>query len=71
LWLVISTVLLVHLIWAGRYSAPLLTKFPMVVWGLPAGIWLGERIFKRVDEDRFRRIVFGFLGIVASLLLFR
>jgi uncharacterized membrane protein YfcA len=52
----------------------LLPALPMVASYLPLlllGLWIGERLHHRVDEQQFRKAIFSLLLVTGSLLILR
>ena len=69
-WLVLNSFLTVMFLVDGS----LLAALPRLVWYLPVlllGVVAGERLHHRVDEQRFRKLVFLMLLITGALLLGR
>ncbi len=66
-WLPLNAVLCAQLIAAGRLTAQQAPSVGILLLTLPLGVWLGERIHDRIDEGRFRRMVFSLL-LVAALI---
>ncbi len=66
-WLPLNAVLCAQLIAAGRLTAQQAPDIGILLLTLPLGVWLGERIHDRIDEGRFRKMVFSLL-LVAALI---
>ena len=69
-WVLINSVLVVQLALAGRFSMETPKRQLMVVWGVPIGVVIGEWLYRRVDEHRFKVSVFGLLALASVALLF-
>lgn len=54
---------------SGILSISVLRLFASFVPVFLLGLWLGRFCFKRVDETRFRRFVFGLLLVIGALAL--
>jgi len=70
-WLLLNIVLTAMFAFAGRVSVETLTVSGMLVPAIPLGIVLGEWIHHRVDEVRFRRLLFTLLACAAIPLIAR
>ena len=67
-WLVLNTLLLL----AFAVDGSLLPSLGKVAWLMPvliAGLVLGEYLHHRVQEDRFRQLVYAMLLITGTLLI--
>lgn len=70
-WLLLNLVLIVTFVVAGQYGDRELTALPWVVAGLPVGIVVGELVHHRVDERRFRNLIWALLAVAAVPLILR
>ncbi len=70
-WLVLNSLLCVAYARAGRLDRDVLVSLAWVLPAVPLGIWLGEVLHNKVDERRFRIVVFVVLMIAAVALLIR
>jgi uncharacterized protein len=68
-WFLLNASLTLAFLVDGRLQ-PALPLVASLAWLLPFGIWLGERIHRRVDEVRFRQLVYGMLLLSGMALLF-
>ncbi len=68
-WLPLNAVLCAQLIAAGRLTPDDVPTLGILLLTLPVGVWLGERIHDRVDEARFRGMVFTLLLVAAVVML--
>jgi uncharacterized protein len=67
------TIFLMSGLWLGVKGTITNDTIKFFVMGLPcvfAGTWLGLRLFGRIDEATFRKIVLGLLFISGSVLIF-
>jgi len=67
-WFLLNSVLTFAFFLDGRLL-PALPALAWLVWLLPVGILLGEQLHRRVDEVRFRMLVYGLLLVTGMLLL--
>ncbi|MEZ4375521.1 MAG: sulfite exporter TauE/SafE family protein [Polyangiaceae bacterium] len=70
-WLTLNSVLLVRFVSSGRIDAEVLRSLPWLVPAVPAGIFLGEKLHAKIDEQRFQLAVYGLLVVAALVLLVR
>jgi hypothetical protein len=70
-WLVLNSLLCVAYTRAGRLDRDVLVSLAWVLPAVPLGIWLGEVLHNKVDERRFRIVVFVVLLVAAVALLIR
>lgn len=68
-WVVLGVALLLQLGLARRLSAESLTRSALLVPAIPVGILIGDRLFARVDERRFRAAVNVMLVLAAIALI--
>ena len=68
-WLPLNTVLCGQLIAAGRLTTAQAPTVGLLLLALPLGVWLGEKVHDRVDEVRFKQLVFGLLGFAGAAML--
>ncbi|MFT5679221.1 MAG: putative membrane protein YfcA [Myxococcota bacterium] len=68
-WLPLNAVLCTQLIVAERLTTAQAPTVGLLLLTLPLGVWLGERIHDRVDETRFRKMVFTLLFVAALISL--
>jgi len=60
-------------LWLGAKGTVTNDTIKLFVMGLPcvfAGTWLGLKLFGRIDEATFRKIVLALLFISGSVLIF-
>lgn len=69
-WLVLDTVLLVRFALEGRYQASTGLDLLVLLPAVPLGVLIGEQIHRRVDERRFKTLVFLLLICAGISLLF-
>ena len=69
-WLVFSVVLIAAFGLEGRYDAEVMTTVLWLVPAVPVGIVAGEWLHDRVEERRFKRLIFGLLMLASLSLLF-
>ncbi len=62
-WIPLNVILMVQLLAAGRITEATLADTALLMLGLPVGIWLGEKLHRRVDERRFRVMVFTVMAL--------
>jgi uncharacterized protein len=67
-WFLLNSALTVAFFLDGRLL-PMLPQVAMLACLLPLGIWLGEHIHHRVDEHRFRQLVYIMLLVSGLALL--
>ena len=53
----------------GVFTAPVMHLYFLLLAALLIGAWVGSKIFHRLDQNRLRKVVYGYL-IVSGLLLF-
>ncbi|MCC6876045.1 MAG: sulfite exporter TauE/SafE family protein [Sandaracinaceae bacterium] len=70
-WLVLDLVLTVSFTIDGRYDRQSLIRLAIIVPAMPLGVLVGEALHHRVDERRFRYLVFALLVAGALSLLAR
>ncbi|MCA9772024.1 MAG: sulfite exporter TauE/SafE family protein [Myxococcales bacterium] len=70
-WLVLNTGLVITYWRTGRFDAESVKKIGLLLLTVPLGIWAGEHLHARVDERRFRVLVFSILIVAALSLLIR
>lgn len=70
-WLVLDLVLSVSFAIDGRYDRQSIMRLAIIVPAMPLGVLVGEALHHRVDERRFRYLVFGLLVAGALSLLAR
>ena len=68
-WLPLNAVLCTQLIVTGRLTTEQVPTVGLLLLTLPLGVWLGERIHDRIDEGRFRQLVFSLLLAAALIML--
>lgn len=71
IWLVFSIALTVGFALEGRYDARAGVDLLVLLPAIPLGLVVGEIVHHRVDEQRFRSIVFALLIAAAVSLLLR
>jgi uncharacterized membrane protein YfcA len=71
LWLVMNAVLVTTMIVGGTINARTLLTSAWLVPPLLVGLFLGDRLHRRLDERAFRVAVFALLFVAASVLLVR
>jgi len=67
------SIFLMSALWLGARGTVTLETIKLFVIGLPfllAGTWLGLKLFGRIDEATFRKIVLALLFISGALLIF-
>ena len=64
-WLVFSVVLIAAFGLEGRYDAEVMTTVLWLVPAVPVGIVAGEWLHDRVEERRFKRLIFGLLMLAS------
>ena len=69
-WLVFSVVLIAAFGLEGRYDAEVMTTVLWLIPAVPVGIVAGEWLHDRVEERRFKRLIFGLLMLASLSLLF-
>jgi uncharacterized membrane protein YfcA len=70
-WLLLNLVLTGMLVYAGRISTETITVSALMLPSVPIGLVVGQIIHDRVDEQLFRRLLFGLLAIAAIPLIVR
>ncbi len=70
-WLALNSALTVQYAAAGRFTAQTGIAVGCLALAIPLGIFVGERLHDRVDERRFKQMVFGMLVAAAVVLLAR
>ncbi len=70
-WFLLSIVLMGNFIYEGRYDADTGMKLLWLLPGLPVGIAVGEWVHRRVEERRFKFLIFGLLVVASVTLLMR
>ena len=68
-WFPLNVVLCAQLIAVGRLTTAQAPTIGILLLALPAGMWLGERIHNRIDEERFRLLIFGLLGAAGLAMM--
>jgi len=69
-WLVFSVVLVAAFGLEGRYQPGVVTTVLWLIPAVPVGIIAGEWLHDRVEERRFKRLIFGLLMLASLSLLF-
>ncbi len=69
MWLLLNLVLTVMMVAAGRVDGPSLLQTALFLPAIPVGIVLGELLHRRVDEKRFRTVLFTMLALAATVLV--
>jgi uncharacterized protein len=70
---VAAAIFLMSALWLGAKGTVTAETAKLFVLGLPclvAGTWLGLKLFGRIDEATFRKIVFALLFTSGALLIF-
>jgi len=70
-WFLLSIVLMGNFLYEGRYDVDVGAKLVWLLPGLPVGIAVGEWLHRRVEERRFKFLIFGLLVVAAITLLIR
>ena len=70
-WLTLNTVLCVVYAFKGRFSQGTASDLLVLIPAIPAGIFVGEVLHKKVDERKFKLSVFSLLVVAAVVLLLR
>ncbi len=70
-WLLLNIVLTGFFVFAGRVSVESLGQSALLLPTIPIGIVVGEWIHHRVDENRFRHMIFALLAAAALTLLLK
>ncbi len=70
-WLVLNMVLTGMLVFSHRITAETITATGLLLPAIPVGLVIGQFIHDRVDEARFRRLLFALLAIAAIPLIVR
>ena len=70
-WMVLNAVLLAKFLMAGDYNESLARTLLVLVPAVPFGIVAGEWIHHKVDEHRFKTLVFALLLVAAISLVVR
>ena len=60
-WFIFNMVLIISYLISGKFTLQSLNYLLIFLPVIMAGIWLGERFHRRIDEYRFKMIVFGVL----------
>jgi len=58
------------LAWAGGTGLLTRAAWPLIVVALPfalTGVWLGQRLYRRLDEARLRRVIWALLAVLGAL----
>lgn len=69
-WVVLNGVLVALMAARGQVDAASLTDTALLLIPMGLGIALGEGVHARLDEDRFRRALWGLLAVASLPLLF-
>ena len=59
------------MVWYGRLGGAEMGASALAMLPVALGLFLGKRLRQRLDENRFRRVLFVFLSLLALLLLFK
>ena len=54
---------------SGVFTAPVMHLYVLLLAALLIGAWIGTKIFHRLDQNKLRKVVYGYL-VVSGLLLF-
>lgn len=65
---ILGATLLAHL-WRGLIGPQFMTALLLALPGTFLGVWLGQRLYARLDDRRFDRVVLMLLGIAGAGLL--
>lgn len=68
LWILLNVVLVVTYLARGLYTPFVLGKMPVLAAAAALGLWLGDRLFRRLAQDTFRRLVFVLLLVAGTVL---
>ena len=55
----------------GVFTAPVLRAYVLLLAALFIGAWLGGKIFHRLDQNKLRKVVYGYLVVSGALLFLK